>query len=160
MAELPGILNWALAGLKIWQEEGLVEPECVKAGVEEYRSESDQLGQFVGECCTFRHENRVRPSQLYQKYTEWCESRREKPKSMIAFGRALLEGYAVTKADIQGSMYYKGIGEKENERGDFELKSPLSPKQNAPKSTTEFLSKRDEPSFSRTFQKGHPRCAI
>lgn len=125
-AELPGILNWALAGLRIWQTKGLVEPECVRLGTEEYRNESDQLGQFVGECCVVAPTARVRPSQLYQKYTEWCESRREKAKSMIAFGRSLLEGHEVSKYEPMGVLYYRGIGMKEGEREDLRMESSPS----------------------------------
>lgn len=128
LAELPGILNWCLEGLRIWQEEGLVEPECVRAGTEEYRSESDQLGQFVTECCVVIPEARSKPSQLYQKYVEWCEKRREKPKSMIAFGRALLEGHPVNKATIHGDITYLGVGIKDAGAEELELKPTGFPK--------------------------------
>jgi putative DNA primase/helicase len=137
--ELPGILNWALAGLKIWQEEGLQEPKCVREGTEEYRSESDQLGQFVSECCVIGPAMRVRPAQLYQKYTEWCESRREKAKSMIAFGRALQEGHDVSKREIAGITYYFAIGLKD-EREDLSMTPPEQSKQTEVRS---FLSRRD-----------------
>jgi putative DNA primase/helicase len=122
--ELPGILNWALAGLKIWQEEGLQEPKCVREGTEEYRSESDQLGQFVSECCVVGPTMRGKPAQIYQKYVEWCEGRREKAKSMIAFSRALLEGHEVSKTIIMGNITYLGIGMKEGEREDLQMESP------------------------------------
>jgi putative DNA primase/helicase len=128
LAELPGILNWCLTGLRLWLQDGLQEPASIREGTEEYRSESDQLGQFVSESCVLFPSARSKPAQLYQKYVEWCETRREKPKSMIAFGRALIEGNPVTKTTIRGDIMYLGIGEKAVEAEDLELKSPGFPK--------------------------------
>ena len=51
MAELPGILNWALEGLRMWEEVGLSPPECVTSATGTYRAESDSVGQFVEVCC-------------------------------------------------------------------------------------------------------------
>ena len=50
LAELPGILNWALAGCLEWQRRGLVAPECVRTATEDYRHEEDVVGQFLEDC--------------------------------------------------------------------------------------------------------------
>lgn len=50
-AELPGILNWAIAGCMDWQRDGMREPECVKAATKEYANESDDVGKFIAEHC-------------------------------------------------------------------------------------------------------------
>jgi putative DNA primase/helicase len=51
LEELPGILNWAIAGAKRWYEERLEPPTKVRAAVEEYRQEQDELGEFIAGKC-------------------------------------------------------------------------------------------------------------
>lgn len=50
-AELPGILNWALAGCLEWQANGLQEPAIVRDATNEYAAEMDDVGQFIEEHC-------------------------------------------------------------------------------------------------------------
>jgi putative DNA primase/helicase len=50
-AELPGILNWAIAGCLDWQQNGMREPEIVQAATSEYSSEMDEVGQFIDQYC-------------------------------------------------------------------------------------------------------------
>jgi P4 family phage/plasmid primase-like protien len=90
-AELPGILAWAVRGCLEWQESGLQEPDAVKAQTEEYRQESDQIGQFIEECCYKSYNAQARAGDLYQTYCKWSEDRRERPKTQQAFGRTLSE---------------------------------------------------------------------
>ena len=47
MSELPGILNWALAGLMSYHEQGLAPPPAVVEATEEYRKDMDVLGQWI-----------------------------------------------------------------------------------------------------------------
>lgn len=47
--ELPGILRWAVEGCQAWLAEGLGLPERVKAAVEEYRGDEDELGAFIAD---------------------------------------------------------------------------------------------------------------
>lgn len=50
-AELPGVLNWALAGCLDWQRHGLQEPAIVQTATNDYAGEEDEVGQFLDECC-------------------------------------------------------------------------------------------------------------
>lgn len=50
--EAPGILNWLAEGLRTFLEVGLNPPESVRAATEEYRRESDPVGEFLLTCCT------------------------------------------------------------------------------------------------------------
>jgi len=47
--EGPGILAWAVEGLRAWQKDGLKPPEKIIAATEEYREEQDFLGPFLDE---------------------------------------------------------------------------------------------------------------
>ncbi len=58
-AELPGVLNWALAGCLEWQKRGLDPPPEVKTATENYRQEMDSFGVFITECCELNRHARV-----------------------------------------------------------------------------------------------------
>ena len=72
-AELPGILNWALAGCLEWQRDGLKPPAIILEAVRPYREESDTLGRFLTEACTARPLAQVKSSVLFQRYQKFCE---------------------------------------------------------------------------------------
>jgi putative DNA primase/helicase len=68
--EAAGILNWTLAGLKDYQENGLLEPAVVKEQTAEYISSLDIIGQFIDERCDVGAYT-VKASTLYQEYSGW-----------------------------------------------------------------------------------------
>jgi putative DNA primase/helicase len=47
--ELPGILAWAVQGQMEWLQDGLQEPEEVKAATNSYRKDMDTLARFIDE---------------------------------------------------------------------------------------------------------------
>jgi putative DNA primase/helicase len=51
VGELPGILNWAIAGCLDWQQGGMREPDIVRAATTQYSAEMDEVGQFIDEYC-------------------------------------------------------------------------------------------------------------
>lgn len=82
--EAPGIFNWALEGLKEFQElGGLAEPEQVTEGAEAYRREVDPVSQFWDENIEEGKlgedsESKIDAKILYRAYTVWCEENRLK----------------------------------------------------------------------------------
>jgi P4 family phage/plasmid primase-like protien len=82
--EAPGIFNWALEGLKEFQElGGLAEPEQVTENAEAYRREVDPVSQFWDENIEEGKlgedsESKVDAKILYRAYTLWCEENRMK----------------------------------------------------------------------------------
>jgi putative DNA primase/helicase len=72
--EGPGILNWALEGLRAYREQGLEPPERVHVAGEEYRSEQNTTGQWARD--TFDVDNTERewvPNKvLTLLYERWC----------------------------------------------------------------------------------------
>lgn len=88
-AERSGILNWALDGLRLYLEEGLVVPDAVLAATAEYRDDSDQIGAFLRACTEPDPGGFVQAGELYRVYVRWCEDNALKPWSGTAFGRAL-----------------------------------------------------------------------
>ena len=79
MAENSGILNWLLEGYRMWEKEGLKEPEAIRAANEEYRFDMDSVGSFVAECLEFdaSQKERLLNGDLYNIYTKWCEKNNE-----------------------------------------------------------------------------------
>ncbi|MCX6978183.1 MAG: phage/plasmid primase, P4 family, partial [Verrucomicrobia bacterium] len=74
-AELPGILNWALRGLREWRKnESLAPPQCVVHGTEEYQSDQDTLGDFLEECIKREPEQTVTKTAVYSTYQKWAEN--------------------------------------------------------------------------------------
>lgn len=69
--EALGILNWIVDGAVAYQEDGLNPPEIVKQGVQEYRAESDTIGQFLSEYFEIKAGERVKKADLYEAFDEW-----------------------------------------------------------------------------------------
>jgi putative DNA primase/helicase len=76
--ELPGILNWAIAGCTAWHKRGLVAPEIVTEASKEYRSESDTLANFLAECCHVRNNSTVKSAAFFKAYSEFAKEQGEK----------------------------------------------------------------------------------
>ena len=70
-AELSGILNWCLEGLRLYRCEGLEPPEAVKAATESYREASDKIGNFISECLVPSERN-SKAGDIYDAYAVWC----------------------------------------------------------------------------------------
>ena len=91
MAELPGILAWAVRGCLNWQDSGLGVPDEVRAATEEYRMEMDELGDFIGDRCVIGPEHRVTSKDLYYQYKTWCAKNGCQPLPQKSLGTRLGE---------------------------------------------------------------------
>jgi putative DNA primase/helicase len=90
LAELPGILIWALIGCMEWQKRGLNPPECVLEARREYREQEDVLGAFLADCCDIGEALRVDTSELFDRYVKWADEQGDKkPMNNRLFGRKL-----------------------------------------------------------------------
>jgi len=72
-AELPGILNWILAGLAEWRERGLDTPKAITQASEDYRQREDSLGRFIDDNLLADPESRISASELYGAYKNWSD---------------------------------------------------------------------------------------
>jgi len=71
-AELPGILNWAVAGCLQWHFGGLELPKEVDDATQDYRAEMDVLGGFIAERCIVDPGADATAAELYKSYTVWA----------------------------------------------------------------------------------------
>jgi len=75
LAELPGILNWALAGCVKWLiEKKLSIPPEVSAATAEYRETSDDLQGFFEEVLELAPGLTIGQSELFKVYEAWNSS--------------------------------------------------------------------------------------
>lgn len=107
--ELPGILNWALAGYMDWNANRLVTPTSVRAATRDYRAESDLIGQFIDEECAVGDINHnVRAGEIYDAYTTWARELGIDSVSQQAFGRRLTEkGFEQHRTRAKGRIWLK-----------------------------------------------------
>ncbi len=106
-AEMPGILAWAVRGCLDWQQQGLNEPDEVRAATTEYRTEMDVVGAFLAERCIEGNDYTVRAALLYVEYTRWCESNGEYALNLRRLGLAMTErGFQRFK---NNGVWYRGI---------------------------------------------------
>jgi putative DNA primase/helicase len=109
IAELPGILAWAVAGCLAWQREGLGMPPAVRVATAEYRRDSDTLGAFIEDLCELGPHLEESATTLYEAYTRWCKDSGEYQLTLTTFGNRLQER-GITGLKRGGKKYRVGIG--------------------------------------------------
>jgi putative DNA primase/helicase len=113
-AELPGILNWCLAGFVQWRGGGLNAPADVLAATQEYRGENDVLGTWLTECCIIQRDTVAEAGALYRSFKTWAEDRGEFVPTATAFGLQLERlgyvGERPTGGTYRGKTIRRGIG--------------------------------------------------
>jgi P4 family phage/plasmid primase-like protien len=111
--ELPGIVNWALAGARRLYQQGrfTICPICA-ACVEEHRIHSDPFQQFIAEETTRGPDVIIHTETLYKAYVRFCESNGRKPRNSSDFGKQVcgLPGVVRQRQSIGPRLYeYRGI---------------------------------------------------
>ncbi len=112
--ELPGILNWAIAGAVGWCKEGLPPCAVVDQAVQEYRSEMDRVQQFLDDCTTRSESSSTQSSTLYKCYKAWCSEQGDRfPIGSTKFFGELKRRFKSRKTEA----YNEYLGIKINEFG-------------------------------------------
>jgi putative DNA primase/helicase len=104
-AEADGILGWAVAGCRSYQNRGLDPPAQVRAATDAYRSEQDHLAEFVADECVVSPDVRVTNGQLRHAYEQWCTSNGVEPLTATALGTRLTDRGWPGK--VSGSTRYR-----------------------------------------------------
>jgi len=95
LAELPGILNWCVAGFAQWRSKGLTPPDNVLSATKEYRGENDVLGNWMDDACLKEANAVAEAASLYRSFKAWSDDRGEDAITATAFGLRLEQlGYA------------------------------------------------------------------
>ena len=88
LAEAPQILGWLLQGYKLYEQEGLEQPEAIKNATADYKKEMDIVQQWVEEYCECDSKYYERANVLYDNFKAFCMRRDQKTNQTI-FGRNL-----------------------------------------------------------------------
>lgn len=101
VAELPGILNWAIKGFRLWQAENLTPPSAVRSSTDQYRKDSDLLGSYIEERLITKAALLKRGAKvaskgtnatlIYKDYCLWCSDNGEYAVTQTKFGNSLVE---------------------------------------------------------------------
>ena len=85
-AEMSGILNWALAGLRMWQAEGLEPPDSVAQAIERYREEVDPVRPFLDEMTITVEGEKIAATRLHSAYIQWARQHGADQLKQRSFG--------------------------------------------------------------------------
>jgi putative DNA primase/helicase len=113
LAEAEGILAWAVAGAVEWRRAGLGKPPEVSAANEDWKSENDQMGRFIEDCCVVNESLGGRARVLYTAYRSWAEDAGENAVSETMFGRRL-KARGFSKVERRQGTVYTGIALRAN----------------------------------------------
>jgi putative DNA primase/helicase len=109
LAELPGILNWAIIGCDRWQRDGLERPAEVAAATSTYRSESDLVGAFISDRCLEAQHAQAKGAALYAAFSAWAKQGGERAATSRAFlGELRTRGFSSRKSN--SDYVFAGIG--------------------------------------------------
>jgi putative DNA primase/helicase len=112
-SELPGILNWAIAGWRRLHERGhFVMPPSSLEVVQEIEDLSSPVAAFVRERCEIGPDHRVVIDSLYEAWSHWCEGEgRQAVKTKQLFCRDLVAAFpSISRRRGTGQQgFYEGI---------------------------------------------------
>ncbi|WP_405673742.1 phage/plasmid primase, P4 family [Streptomyces canus] len=91
VAEMPGILNWALEGLaRLQRTKRITEPASSREAVTTMQDTASPTSAFVRERCTTGPACTVPVDALWAVWREWAEDNNVRPGTKQVFGRNLL----------------------------------------------------------------------
>lgn len=132
-AEMPGILAWALAGLRRLRDRGrFVQPKASADAVELMEDLASPISAFLRERCILEAGAAAPIRSVYAAWREWCEQHgRDQPGTEQTFGRdvaAAAPAVRVARPRINGvrHRYYDGLrlrtpDDPNDDEGDDEL---------------------------------------
>jgi putative DNA primase/helicase len=123
-AELPGILNWALDGMRKFLVAGKKMPACqrITDATQQYRQEMDIVGRFVSECLEFKADYcRATAKDVYRVYSGWAKANGHGVMNSRRFNAELKKrlGSKVTVVEhTKSGVVYEHLALKANDRGE------------------------------------------
>jgi putative DNA primase/helicase len=112
LAELPGILTWAVEGCLEWQRNGLAVPKVIKDEIDSLFESQDPLSEWIDECCSLDPAMMTEISNLWKSYLEWCDNNNRKAafKQTNWFSRNLAQRDEITPVKgLHGKRFLRGI---------------------------------------------------
>jgi putative DNA primase/helicase len=118
LAELPGILNWSIAGLRRLRDRGhFLQPSSAAEVVQYLEDLGSPITAFLRERCVIATGRTVKVNRLFEVWGEWCKQQgRDHPGTAQIFGRDLRAAVPGLKTsnlrgdDDKRHRNYDGIG--------------------------------------------------
>lgn len=108
IAELPGILNWSLAGWRSLRGRGHFELPAVSVkAVTEIMELGSPTARFISDCCVLGPTHRVEKDRLFAAWRRWCETKGERTAGESHFASNLR---AATSQSVKGARPREGAG--------------------------------------------------
>lgn len=90
LAEVPGVTNWSLAGLKVlWANGRFQTPKAGEKILRDFVYLSSPVQAFLDECCVVDNGATVRRNDIQLAWHLWCDENGHVPGSIADFGRKL-----------------------------------------------------------------------
>lgn len=121
LAEAPGILNWCIEGAKEWRESGLQTPESILKQTADYKTDMDDLSEWITECCVRDNGTRDgKARELFESYRRFMKKSGSEPLSCHVFSNVLVDRGYEKKRSNSGYIYIGLRLKREHEK-----RSPL-----------------------------------
>ncbi len=92
--EGPGVLNWALAGLSDYRNNGLSIPAIISGATDAYRTDQDIIGECISDYCNVIAGASTDKGTLYKAYESWAKEHGHRACSQTKFTQRLIDrGY-------------------------------------------------------------------
>ena len=106
--ELPGVLAWAINGVRDWFENGYRNKHS-KEMFRKWSKSIDSVELFLSDTCSFGHKKKVLRSGLYSAYVEYCREGglNQKPKSEMYSELERMKNIEVRR--MKGRHYLCGV---------------------------------------------------
>jgi len=109
LKELPGIFNWALEGLnRLRKQDGFTTSSRIEKEREQFRAKNDTELAFIQDVCDIHVKNKIKASELYSSYKQWCIANGFYPKSSKAVADDWSRLGFVSKRQNDG-IYWLGL---------------------------------------------------
>ncbi len=119
LAELSGILNWAIDGLIRLKLNGkFTQAEAAEEAKRQYREEANPVAQWVNTQTVKTKHPTTLAGALFRNYLDWCLAQNEKPVTATQFGKDLKRLKIDAEHKMTGKMYFLALVEpyrRENE---------------------------------------------
>ena len=116
LTELPGILNWAIAGWETLKRVGhFKQPASAQQAMQQLEDLSSPIGAFLRECCEIGAAFEGDIGEVFNAWIEWCTAqRRDHAGTTHSFGRDLrtaVPGLEVLQRGPRGERvrFYQGL---------------------------------------------------
>ena len=123
IAEVPGILAWAVQGAVRYAREGLHTPRSVLVATSEYQQESNAIAPFFAECCVFDSSKATGAQAMFEAYRGWCIDQQVPDLERVSqneFGARIRKDarFSVEQERSTRRVFYRGVALIERRRGE------------------------------------------